>query len=217
MKLLILGASGGCGRWTVRLARERGHSVRVVVRDSTPFEPPAGVEVITGSVLDAATVLDAVSDQDAVVSCLGGKRRSPANPWSKLASPPDFAERSAGHIVDAMAQRGVSVCAAISAAGVGDSRPHTHPVLRWFFEHSTIALQYADLDRMENVYRASDVAPVVVRPTTLVNGPPTTRAKVVDRYRLHSTISRGDVAKWLLDSVESGESVASTQDMIGWR
>jgi len=35
MKLLILGASGGCGKWLVQLAHERGHLVRVIVRPTT--------------------------------------------------------------------------------------------------------------------------------------------------------------------------------------
>ena len=216
MKLLVLGASGGCGRWAVRLAHNRGHSLRVVVRPRTDFEAPSGVEVITGSVLEQTTILNAVEGQDAVVSCLGPKRRNPRNPWSKLASPDDFAERSARYITAAMAHHGVSRGAAISAAGVGDSWPLTCPFFRWFFDHSTIAHAYRDLDRMEQIYAASGLAWLVVRPVTLVHGPPTSRAKVVDRYRLFSRISRGDVSQWLLDSVEGGDPVSHRRAMIGW-
>ena len=216
MKLLILGASGGCGRWAVRLAHNRGHSLRVVVRPRTDFEAPSGVEVITGSVLEQTTILNAVEGQDAVVSCLGPKRRNPRNPWSKLASPDDFAERSARYITAAMAHHGVSRGAAISAAGVGDSWPLTCPLLRWFFDHSSIAHAYRDLDRMEQIYAASGLAWLVVRPATLVHGPPTSKAKVVDRYRLFSRISRGDVSQWLLDSLEGGDPVSHRRAMIGW-
>ena len=202
MRLLILGASGGCGRWAVSLAHNRGHDLRVVVRPETDFAAPSGVEVITGSVLDQTTILNAVEGREAVVSCLGPKRLNPRNPWSKRASPDDFAERSAGYITAAMAHHGLSKGAAISAAGVGDSWPLTHPLLRWFFDHSSIAHAYRDLERMEQIFSANGLPWHVVRPVTLVKGPPTSKAKVVDRYRILSRISRGDVAQWLLNSVE---------------
>ena len=43
LNLLVLGASGGCGQWLIRLAQERGHHVRALVRPATPFNPPTGV------------------------------------------------------------------------------------------------------------------------------------------------------------------------------
>jgi len=110
----------------------------------------------------------------------------------------------------------VSRGAAISAAGVGDSWPLTSPLLRWFFDHSSIVHAYRDLDRMEQIYAASGLAWLVVRPVTLVRGPPTSRAKVVDRYRLFSRISRGDVSQWLLDSVECRDPASHKRAMIGW-
>ena len=216
MKLLIVGASGGCGRWAVRLARERGHELRVVVRPGARFEAPSGVEVIVGSVLEQTTIFNAVEGQDGVVSCLGAKRRNPRNPWSKPAPPDDLAERSARYITAAMTHHGVSIGAAISAAGVGDSWPFTSSFFRWLFDHSSIAHAYRDLDRMEQVYAASGLTWLVVRPVTLVHGPPTSRAKVVDRYRLFSRISRGDVAQWLLRSVERRDPVSHRPVMIGW-
>lgn len=38
LNLLVLGASGGCGQWLIRLAQERGHHVRALVRPATPFK-----------------------------------------------------------------------------------------------------------------------------------------------------------------------------------
>ncbi|MFQ5568898.1 MAG: NAD(P)-dependent oxidoreductase [Rhodothermales bacterium] len=217
MRLLILGASGRCGQWAVRLAHRRGHSLRVVVRPGTDFEAPSGVEVMRGSVLEPMTVLKAVEGQDAVVSCLGPKRKNPRNPWSKLDSPDDIAARSARYITAAMANHNVSRGAAISAAGVGDSRHRLSPVLRWFLDHSSIGLAYRDLDRMEQQYTASGLDWLVVRPVTLVDGPPTSKVRVVDRYRLLSRVSRGDVSQWLLDGVESEGPFFDSRVMIGWR
>jgi len=45
MRLLVLGASGGCGRWLVRLAADGGHRVTALVRDGSDAAAPAGVTV----------------------------------------------------------------------------------------------------------------------------------------------------------------------------
>ncbi len=50
MKLLILGASGGCGRWVVRLAAEQGHDVTAMVRRTATPDAPAGVTVFCAPV-----------------------------------------------------------------------------------------------------------------------------------------------------------------------
>ncbi len=44
-KLLVLGASGGCGRWVVRMAKERGHQVTAIVRPESYLERSEGVNV----------------------------------------------------------------------------------------------------------------------------------------------------------------------------
>jgi uncharacterized protein YbjT (DUF2867 family) len=73
MHLLVLGASGGCGQWLVRLARERGHHVRALVRPATPFNPPAGVEVLRGDVLEEG-VLERALEGCSAPSASGGRR-----------------------------------------------------------------------------------------------------------------------------------------------
>ena len=99
MNLLVLGASGGCGRWICRLAAERGHHVRALVRPETAFDPPAGVDVVLGEVLEPGTLGAALVGRDAVLSALGIVRRWPLNPWSALASPPDLTARVARDLV----------------------------------------------------------------------------------------------------------------------
>ena len=81
-KILLLGASGGCGSWVARLAAERGYHLRAVVRPRTPYDPPAGVEVIRDSVLDHSLFDEHLGDCRYVGSALGIKRKQPLNPWS---------------------------------------------------------------------------------------------------------------------------------------
>ena len=71
MRLLILGASGGCGRWATRLAHEAGHAVTALVRPGTAFAAPTGVIVRRGTMLEDADLAPAVAGQDAVIRASG--------------------------------------------------------------------------------------------------------------------------------------------------
>ena len=214
MNLLVLGASGGCGRWICRLAAERGHHVRALVRPATAFDPPAGVDVVRGEVLEPGTLGAALSGCDAVLSALGIVRRWPLNPWSALASPPDLTARVARDLAREMPAHGICRLAVISAGGVGSSAPHVHPLFRWLIDHSSMAASYADLDAMESTLAASPLDWLAVRPTTLTNGPPTGRAHPVERYGLSSHIARADVAAWMLGAVASPEPFAHRTPML---
>src|SRR6185295_971823 len=119
MKILVLGASGGVGRHVVRLALEQGHDLTVVMRRADNMD--ARVKVIIDDVLRPGCFDVHVGGHDLVLSSLGIKRRNPANPWSELASPPDFSSRTATALVVAMQRQGVPRVIAVSAAGVGNS------------------------------------------------------------------------------------------------
>ena len=43
--LLILGASGGIGQWAVKIAKERGYNITVVVRSKASIEKIEGLNV----------------------------------------------------------------------------------------------------------------------------------------------------------------------------
>src|SRR5688572_8141759 len=92
MRVLILGASGGCGRWVTRLAAKAGHEVTALVRPETPFEPPREVRVQRGSALDPADLARASDGSDAAISCIGPQRTNPRNPWAPLRPPQHVAE-----------------------------------------------------------------------------------------------------------------------------
>ncbi|MFQ5679956.1 MAG: NAD(P)H-binding protein [Gemmatimonadota bacterium] len=216
MRLLVLGASGGCGQWVVRLARERGHVVTAVVRPATSFPEPDGVEVVRGQVLEDGLIERAIGGQEAVLSCLGPKRENPRNAWSKYLSPPDFAERTARMTVSAMRRQGVSRIVAISAAGVAESVTRLNWLIRFMIARSNLRAGYEDLAGMEREYARGGLDWLVVRPVTLADGPPTGAAHEIDRYGLTSRISRADVATWMLDAVEQSGPFTEHSVMIGW-
>src|SRR5499426_1099921 len=117
MKLIVLGASGGCGRWLGQLAAERGHQVTALVRPNTTFVAPAGVSVLRGEVLDPNAIEAAVAGQDIVFSCLGLRRAGPS-PWARLLSPPDLMAEVARILIAAIRQRGIQRLVVVSAGGV---------------------------------------------------------------------------------------------------
>jgi len=217
MKLLVLGASCGCGQWLVRLADERGHHVRALVRPTTPSDPPSGaeVEVLRGDVLTPSVLDRALNGCDAVLSALGIKRKAPWNPWSTLASPPNLTTQVTQHLVAAMLQHDIYRIVAISAAGVGDSLAEVHPLIQLMINYSNMAASYADLEGMENTLSASTLDWMAVRPTTLRDGPPTGNVHLFDHYGLFTRITRGDVAAWMLNAVEQPTPFTRRTPMIG--
>ena len=125
---LLIGASGGCGRWATRLAHAAGHDVTALVRRDTAFDPPGGVTVRRGNVLADGDLAAAVAGQDAVISCLGAQRVNGRNPWSPLRPPLHLARESAGRLVPAMSVAGVDRLAAIKAPpGSATASPRPTP------------------------------------------------------------------------------------------
>jgi len=202
--LVVFGASGGVGRQVVSQAARAGLAVRAVYR-SVPAVPVSVSGVAThvvASVTDAKAVAAAVAGAQAVISCLGLRRRFPLNPWSAITSPRDLTSRFAQALVEAMADAPSVPVVVVSAAGVADSRTSVSGLVRLLIERTNLAPAYADLEIMERVLHASRPDAVCVRPTTLGNGAATGRARVATRYGLLSRISRADVAAYLLDRAQ---------------
>lgn len=214
MRLLILGASGGCGRWLTRLAAEQGHEVTALVRPTATHDPPPGVRIVRGEVLAPEVLRGVVPGHGAVASCLG-LRRAGRSPWAPLLSPPDLTARVARTLVPAMERAGVGRVVVISAAGVGDSVAHLTRPVRWLVSTGTIPVSYGDLARMEDVLAASTLDWLAVRPVTLRDGSPTGRAGPVARYTVRSTVRRADVAAWMLSALESPEPYREHRVLLG--
>lgn len=210
MRLLVLGASGQCGRILVELAAAAGHQVSAQLRDGADYTPPPGVAALRGDPLDADFVARAIAGHDRVASGLGLRRKHPGNPWSPLISPPDFCSRTAAHIVAGMRAAGVSRVVAISAAGVGDSAARMNWLMRFLVARSNVGVAYRDLAVMERVYADSGLDWQTPRPTRLSDGPASGRVVETDAFPLSAAISRADVAAYVLAQLVAPSLAART-------
>ncbi|MFS8066307.1 MAG: NAD(P)-dependent oxidoreductase [Byssovorax sp.] len=200
MKIVVLGASGGCGKHLVSQARDRGHEVTAAVRGAG-YVPPAGVTVLRGDLADIAFLREAVRGKEAVLSALG-LRLSSIAPWGEP-EVPDFLSKSTPAIAAAMKAEGTRRIIAISAGGVGDSRAKVPAFFRAFIATTSLRRVYPELERMERALFASGLDVCIARPTGLTDGPVTGVVKVVEGMAGRATISRADVAAWMLGELES--------------
>ena len=215
MDLLIVGASGQCGQWVVRLARERGHIVTALVRAGADFKAPEGVRTLRGDILEPSTVESAMIGVEAVISCVGLRRRSSWFPWSRLSSPTDLTTRVVRIMIDGMRSTGVRRIIVISAAGVGESSASLSPAVRVLLRQGSIGTAYRDLEGMEALLAQSGLDWLAVRPVTLTQGALSGRAGEIDRFRLASRVRRADVAAWMLDAVVKAGPFTRHAVMLG--
>lgn len=99
MKILVTGATGGCGRLIVRRLGQLDYPVRALTRKASRADFGRGVEVVEGNALVPEDCSRAVAGCDAIISTMG-ERRVPAD----------------GRIVDGAGTR--NLVAAAEAAGV---------------------------------------------------------------------------------------------------
>lgn len=217
MNILVLGATGNTGRQFVNMALGRGHKVTAVVRSTAGVDERSGLKIIQGDVLNPDVLNRASSGMDAIVSCLGIRKKNPSDPWSELLSPEDFMARCAVGIVDAMRNNGIERVIAISSAGVGDSWERVDPDLREVIQSSNVGKVFLDLKNMEEVLERSRLDTLVVRPVALVNGDSSGDTKIVDRFEKTSKIMTGNVALWMLNAVERASPFGQRTEMIGVR
>src|ERR1700679_1806622 len=216
MKVVVFGASGGIGNHVVQQALEKGYGVRGVYRSSSTarLEPNLDVKYVS-DFFNRQNLAEVIAGADAVISCLGSRRKNPKNPWSKVTSPLDLMELFSRSLIEAMTALAMPKrLAIVSAAGVGTSAPLVHPVLRFVFDHSTVGLEYKDLARMENQVERSNLDWTIVRPVTLTTGQLTNKVKICSHYGLIDSISRADVASFLLRCLEEPTSSTSRTPMI---
>lgn len=199
MKVVVLGASGGCGREIVMQAHARGDHVVAVGRPSSTLPDIKDIEIKRGEVTDAEFLGRCFQGADVVMSALG-LRLSSLAPWARPEIP-DLLTRAAPAIVSAAKTSGVSRITAISAGGVGDSYGMMPGFFRAIIRVTALRHVYAELEKFERTLFESGLNILIARPTGLTNGPLTGRVVETTELVGRATIPRADVAKWMLDAM----------------
>jgi putative NADH-flavin reductase len=215
MKLTIIAATGGIGRRLVEQAMAAGHAVTAVVRN--PKNLPAGVRVVVTDLAaaDPAALESAVAGADGVLSGLGARTTAEAEAG--------VAWRGTQAIVQAMkattARRIIVVSAAPNSTIPSPGRPNPprHDPGEGFFMRNVLTpvvktvlrKHYADLARMEDVLRQSELDWTIVRPPRLTDKPMTGVYRTAQGQNLRGglTVSRADVAHFMIRAVRQPETI----------
>lgn len=208
-KLLVLGATGGTGRLIVSQAVARGYDVAVLVRSAEKLGDLKGVTPLIGDVRDEKVLRQALNNRDAVISALG----TPASPFREV----KLLSTATRAIVSAMKAEKVSRLVCITGIGAGDSAGHGGFLFDKLIFPLLLRKVYADKDRQEALIRDSGLDWVLVRPSVLndKSARETNRA-LTDLTGFHGgTISRADVARFVLDQVEAPDWVRRSP-LITW-
>ncbi len=196
MRLLILGATGGTGRALIDQAVARGHEVTAFVRSPQKLNKPRkGLIVRAGDPLNLGQLRNALAGQDAVLSAFGapGPGRT------------SILQDSSRVTVEAMRETGVRRLLVVSVAIMFDHIGFLPAVMR----RTLLRNIFADAKEMERTIASSNLDWTIARPPRLTNGPLTKRYRVADGRMPAGklTVSRADVADFLLHEVEKKEHV----------
>ncbi|WP_431257357.1 NAD(P)-dependent oxidoreductase [Roseateles chitinivorans] len=199
MKVAVIGASGSTGRLVVeRLLRDGAQVVRVVRRSSQDATGHGDVVERVGEVTSPAFLRQALADCDAVISCLGQRRRSKSL-FAARVSPPDLLQRAAAATVAAIAG-GRQHLIYLSAFGVGDDLPKHALLFRAVLRMTSLKDAYADHAAAEAVIKASGATWTILRPPGLTDDPEEVPlVDKSDRWTSFETASKRSVAAYLAD------------------
>ena len=139
---------------------------------------------------------------EATLSTLNVSRTSDF-PWAKLRTPANFLSETAKCIIELAPLHHISRIIVLSAWGTSDTRKDIPWWFKWVIDNSNVGVAYRDHERQEELFAASALNYTILRPAGLTNS---TKSKQViishnNQPRPHLTISRSDVAKFMLQAL----------------
>ncbi|GAB4017764.1 NAD(P)-dependent oxidoreductase [Spirosoma koreense] len=209
MQILIVGATGGTGKQAVEQALERGHYVTAFVRDPAKLLlQHTNLTIVTGDVLDAETLLPAVRRQDAVFCALGNR---PGQQGGAV-------EKGTVNLIGAMQTAGVRRLLVVSSLGVGTSYEEASLPSKLIIK-TLLSGVIDEKEKQEQAILASPLEWIIARPTRLTNGPLTGQYRLGEHLPFSTfampSISRADVAAFLLDQLEADTYVRKAVTITG--
>lgn len=203
MKSVIFGANGPTGRLCVARALTAGHRVVAVTRHphQFPLKHPQ-LTVADADVRNAAAVLGAVAEADAVISALGV-------PFSRHRV--ETYSEGATNIVNAMRASGTRRLVVVSSTSVHPTGRRAAPIVLRLVEpiiSKTIGRTvYDDMRRMEAIVSGSGLDWTIVRPSGLFDLPEPTDYLSGPIDPVGAFTARIDLADYLISLVADPTSI----------
>ncbi|KAH6611871.1 hypothetical protein C7974DRAFT_323391 [Boeremia exigua] len=207
-RVLVIGGSGRTGKLVIEELLQRGHAVTALVRNPEAMhnEISAGLMTTTGTPLEIDDVRKAFTQSrpEVIIVTLSAPRASDS-PFAAVTSPPRLMADSNANVVAVMKEFKTPKIVIMQAFGVGESWANMHCTLQVLMKRSNMIYQYDDHNLVATETKASGETYVFVRPSRLVEG----EAKHITEHPDHgksvslfSTVSRGSVARFLVDAAE---------------
>ncbi len=209
--VLIIGASKGIGRETVKQALKAGHKVRAMARSEVRIlGHHDNLETVTGNALDPQAIARALQGVDVVIQTLGVS----AGPEMILKPVRVFSDATRV-LVPAMETSGVKRLICLTGFGAGDSRNRGGLLYNTAFK-LFLGRAYDDKDVQEQIIQDSTLDWVIARPGILTNMRHTGSYRVLaDPQDWRSgCISRANVADFLVKQIDDNTYVGKTPVLI---
>ena len=204
MKLIIFGSTGRTGRQVVTQALEQGHDVTAFARSPEKLDQKhEKLQVITGDVLDFASVERAIQGQDVVLCTLGLPPMDKSN----------LRANGTKNIIRAMEKTGVKRFICQSSDGVGDSSDTLPFLMKYLIVPFILRRAFADHEIQENYIKESQLDWIIVRPVALTDGEHTGSYQhgfTADNKTVTNKISCADTADFMLTQLADNNYLHKT-------
>ena len=205
-RVAIFGATGRTGKHLVQQVIDRDMIPVCLVRDKSRVIKVSGEKpvVVIGSPLEYQDVQTTIDGCDYILVALNISRKSDW-PWSKVVSPGYLLDKSMKNIVQAMKERKLRRVITVSAWGAGESYQEVNWLFRFLINKTNVGIAYAGHKDQERVLRQSELDWTSVRPVGLNNNDQHREilVRINKEDPLKMTISRKDVAKFMLDILDN--------------
>ncbi|HEV2635009.1 MAG TPA: NAD(P)H-binding protein [Actinocrinis sp.] len=198
MRITVFGAHGQTGVQLTRRALDAGHAVAAATRrpDEYPLTHPE-LTVVRADAHDPESVYQATAGSDAVLSVLG-------TPFTR--KPIDIYSGGTGNIIAAMSRCGAKRLVVVSSSA---TEPHRHAdegfvfnrILQPMVTKTVGKTTYADMRRMEDLVRRSDLEWTIMRPSGLFDGAGVTDYALYPDEAPGIFTSRADLAASILEQL----------------
>jgi len=178
----------------------RGHEVIAITRKPGRLIAHSSLTILNGSP-DIIKPELFEGEYDAILSTLNISRSNDF-PWAPLITPKNLFTKTWDHILSNTSSERLIV---LSAWGVGKTK-ETIPIwFKWFIDNSNIRYAYQAHEEQEAYLRKTNYNWTFVRPAGLINRKKLKPviATTDDSQKLKITISRLDVAKFMIDVLEN--------------